>query len=176
MVSLKHLLVRCQNYFTVKLAIAFKVKTTNAPRLKRIGSSYGGWWIPLDYIDTNQTNQVAISVGIGHDVSFDKILLESGFLVIALDPLEECVEYARSELAHGFKNLHIEQLGLAVRTGVQVLYPPKNSSHDAWSATNSQNVDEALGRQFQVLPSKNKSGWKLNRAPKQKRDWRMSKK
>lgn len=149
--KIKKSLVRLQNYFTQQIMIMGFLNRFSGVELERIGSDYGGWYVPQKFLEDNKLSRAAISVGIGHDVSFDRALLESGCRVIALDPLEECVDYARSELGDKFKNLNIEKLGLAVNTGFQILYPPKNPQHDAWSSTNSQNVDEVLGVQFEVI-------------------------
>jgi hypothetical protein len=50
-------------------------------------------------MSNSHLDRVAISAGLGFDVSFDKSLLELGFTVIGLDPLADCVAHANLNLA-----------------------------------------------------------------------------
>ena len=135
--SIRHFLVRVQNAL-VNYLVTFGNSVNNSDiKLIRLGTFYGGWWIPKHVIEDRSTNRVALSIGIGHDVSFDKEILKSGFHVIALDPLAECVSFARKELA-GFSGVFLENLGLATYSGQERFYAPKTATHDSWSSTNSQ--------------------------------------
>jgi FkbM family methyltransferase len=118
--------------------------------LVRLGTSYGGWWVPQKIIEETDAGRVALSIGIGHDVSFDKELLKCGFGVIALDPLEECVSFARKEL-EGFSNVYLENLGLASHSGQERFFAPKSKTHDSWSSTNSQLTDYEKSAVFEVI-------------------------
>ena len=130
-------LVWVQNTFVNYLVVLGNSSVTTNFKLVRLGTSYGGWWVPKHVIEDSQIRRVALSVGIGHDVSFDKEILKSGFCVIALDPLTECVTFARKELA-GFSDLYLENLGLATYSGQERFYAPKSHLHDSWSSTNTQ--------------------------------------
>ena len=130
-------LVWVQNTLVNYLVIFGNSPITTNYKLVRLGTSYGGWWVPKHVIEDSQIRRVALSVGIGHDVSFDKEILKSGFCVIALDPLTECVDFARKEL-DGFSNLYLENLGLATHSGQERFYAPRSPLHDSWSSTNSQ--------------------------------------
>ena len=130
-------LVWVQNTFVNYLVLLGNFSVTTNFKLVRLGTSYGGWWVPKHVIEDSKIRRVALSVGIGHDVSFDKEILKSGFCVIALDPLTECVTFARKELA-GFSDLYLENLGLATYSGQERFYAPKSALHDSWSSTNSQ--------------------------------------
>jgi hypothetical protein len=74
--SFQHTLVDLQNYCVVK-AVTYGFKSTlNKPDLQRLGSPYGGWFAPTDEILARFKNKFLISVGLGHDVTFDQALLE----------------------------------------------------------------------------------------------------
>lgn len=118
--------------------------------LIRLGSNYGGWWIPKDVFEDKDLTRSLISAGLGFDVTFDKELLDAGFEVIGLDPLEESVIYANNELQQYPKFTGIN-VGLWKETGIERFYPPKNSSHDSWSATNVQNAVETNFVEFSVI-------------------------
>jgi FkbM family methyltransferase len=147
---IKHLLVAIQNWITIKITIFGFNSKPNKVELVRLGSKYGGWWLPSAAISESHLNRVAISAGLGFDVSFDKSLLELGFTVIGLDPLADCVAHANSNLDE-FPNFAALEKGLWKTTGVQSFYPPKNSNHDSWSATNIQLSSESMPKKFEVI-------------------------
>ena len=145
-----HSMVAIQNRIVNRIVtFGYKLDNSNVTMV-RLGTIYGGWWIPKTLIEKNDDKRVAISVGIGHDVSFDKELLISGFTVIALDPLEHCVSFAREELKE-FAKIHIENLGLASFSGEERFFAPKHESHDSWSSTNSQITEHGRSSVFQVI-------------------------
>ena len=148
--KISHIMVAQQNKIVNKL-VTFGYKLDKcSDGMVRLGTIYGGWWIPKTLIRKTGEKKVAISVGIGHDVSFDKELLLSGFTVIALDPLEECVSFAREELK-GFPSIHLENLGLASFSGEERFFAPKHIGHDSWSSTNSQITEHDQSALFQVI-------------------------
>ena len=150
MLRLKHQLVSTQNWVTIRITVfGFKRKSSNV-KLVRLGSDYGGWWIPSALISNTQLERIAISAGLGFDVSFDQKLLEAGFDVIGLDPLADCVAYANSNL-RDFKGFTSIEKGLWKTTGIQSFFPPKNLNHDSWSATNIQNSSELMTKIFAVI-------------------------
>ncbi len=145
-----HFLVTLQNEIVNRI-VTFGYRSDNYDEnLVRLGSIYGGWWIPKTLIGETDEKKIVISVGIGHDVSFDKELLGHGFTVIALDPLEECVSFAREELKE-FSMVHLENLGLASFSGEERFFAPKHEGHDSWSSTNSQITEHDKSALFQVI-------------------------
>ena len=119
------------------------------PELVRLGSHYGGWWVPKKSLSHELESKVCISAGIGGDVTFDKALLEAGFQVIALDPLEQCIVFANESLAK-FREFTALQMGLWNQSGTQTFFSPQNLDHDSWSATNSQNTSISSSKDFKV--------------------------
>ena len=109
---IRHFLVKAQNAIVNYLVIFGNLTSSPHNSLTRLGTPYGGWWIPRHVIDNKVSSRFALSIGIGYDVSFDKEILENGFHVLALDPIAECVAFASKELA-GFTGLYLENLGLA---------------------------------------------------------------
>jgi FkbM family methyltransferase len=147
---IKHLLVAIQNWITIKISIFGFNSKPNKVELVRLGSDYGGWWLPSAATSNSHVDRVAISAGLGFDVSFDKSLLEFGFTVIGLDPLADCVAHANSKLAE-FRRFTSLEKGLWKTTGVQSFFPPKNLEHDSWSATNIQHSSESMTKKFEVI-------------------------
>jgi hypothetical protein len=116
----------------------------------RLGSDYGGWWIPKDVLDDESKNRLLISAGLGFDVTFDQALLDAGFEVIGLDPLEDSIKYANHTLRVYPKFTSIN-MGLWTKTGIEKFFPPKNRSHDSWSINNIQNTAIIDYKEFNVI-------------------------
>lgn len=63
------------------------------PGMIRLGTFYGGWWIPA----VEPERGPAFCVGAGTDVSFDLELLRLGYTVHTADPTPSAVEYVTRE-------------------------------------------------------------------------------
>jgi FkbM family methyltransferase len=147
---IKQVLVAIQNWITVQITIFGFYSKSSQDELLRLGSDYGGWWLPKAAVSNNHSLKVAISAGLGFDISFDKALLQAGFEVIGLDPLEECIDHANSSL-QGFDGFSSLRKGLWKTTGVQNFFPPKISTHDSWSIKNMQNSSASAVKSFEVI-------------------------
>jgi FkbM family methyltransferase len=144
-----HKLVAFQNSLTVKLVLAGYRKHLNTLSLIRLGTTYGGWFVPRKVVKANQ-NSVVVSAGLGHDTSFDLEMIKNGWYLIGLDPLLECCDLATRDLArHG--NFEILNFGLASWSGNQIFYAPKVSGHDSYSAINVQQVSNPVSVSFPVI-------------------------
>jgi FkbM family methyltransferase len=144
-----HVLVRIQNFLISKyFRLTFGNRSRNS-NLVRLGTTYGGWWVPKNMVEMKSTNWAVISVGLGHDVTFDKEILKCGISVIGLDPLDDCIQYAKNEIGSNEKFFAIKK-GLWTHSGEIIFYPPKNSSHDSWSIANSQSTETSDSKIFEV--------------------------
>ena len=140
-------LVNWLNLLTLKLTILGNFKSEGF-KLERLGTEYGGWWIPLSALKDDR-NKVLVSVGLGYDVSFDSELVKRGFRVIGLDQQVECVAYAENEISS--RNATFICRGLALESGQLRFYAPLNPLHDSWSITNAQNTNIEQSRVFEVV-------------------------
>ena len=147
--KVKHWLVAIQNIIVAKIVSFFYLKNVSLG-LIRLGTDYGGWFIPENILRTIDKKKVLVSAGLGHDVSFDKILLENGFQIIGLDPLVECCDFARKELGDS-KSVSIIEKGLWTNSGNIDFFPPKNKTHDSWSITNTQSALPQEAKKFKVI-------------------------
>src|SRR5437899_2285157 len=71
---------------------AVLLRQTEREHLIRLGTEYGGWWIPSSVI---QPGTVAYCAGAGEDISFDVALYERGCRVVTFDPTPRAIEYVR---------------------------------------------------------------------------------
>ena len=147
--KIKHWLVAIQNIIVTKI-VSFSYLKNVSLDLTRLGTNYGGWFIPENILHAIDKKRVLVSGGLGHDVSFDKILLEKGFEIIGLDPLSECCDFARIELGDS-KSVSIIEKGLWTNSGNIDFFPPKNKTHDSWSITNTQSALPQEATTFKVI-------------------------
>ena len=125
---------------------------TGRPRrpepLERVGSSYGGFWIPCRFL-TQSPKGALVSAGIGFDVSFDAALQALGYRAVVLDPLPACVAFAQHELDP--RSTMVVQAGLWSRDGRLTFYAPRVPEHDSWSAINIQETGSEEATEFDVV-------------------------
>jgi FkbM family methyltransferase len=132
-------LVKIQNMLVLRIVTSGFKSSKEISTLVRLGSEYGGWWIPKSILEKDSIKRILISAGLGFDVTFDEALLKSGFEVIGLDPLQESITFANKYLSN-YSNFKALNMGLWTSTGIEKFFPPKNIFHDSWSITNIQNT------------------------------------
>jgi hypothetical protein len=149
--AFKRHLVRAQNKLVVTCCTARLGRKKQTIELVRLGSSYGGWWIPRSFVCREDfSSSAVISVGLGFDVTFDRELLELGLTVIGLDPLPASCEFSEKQLSD-FSKSYIEHSGLGTKTGFQDFFPPKVETHDSWSLTNVQETNMQLVKSMPTI-------------------------
>lgn len=147
--KLKHVLVEYINIVTVFL-VTFRLLDPRKIKLMRLGSSYGGWWVPKELSKQDYINPYLVSIGLGHDVSFDFECLKLGVNLVGLDPLSSSIRYAEKELG-SFPNKTLIQSGIWMTCGYVKFFQPRNIGHDSWSITNSQLTNTIGARSFKVM-------------------------
>jgi FkbM family methyltransferase len=147
--KIAHGLVAAQNKTVVWFTTSGWRRELGSVAMLRLGTTYGGWWVPRE-LDLWPTPRVLVSAGLGFDVTFDQAMLERNFIVIGLDPLKECCEYATQELAT-YPQVKVLNLGVSTFSGKQTFYEPKISHHDSWSTINAQEVIDPISKEFEVI-------------------------
>jgi FkbM family methyltransferase len=145
-----HCLVKIQNRITLFLVLGHQARLPSHIKYSRFGTVYGGWWIPTSLIEDIGERRVLISAGLGFDVSFDYALAQVGFELVLLDPLPECVQYAKFALKN-FELVTFINCGISSKTGQAVFYPPMNLEHDSWSLVKLQDSEENAERIFPTI-------------------------
>lgn len=144
-----HHLVAAQNKLSIFLTTLGFRDNSSSIALRRFGSNYGGWWIPVFWLNSDK-EAFMVSAGLGFDTSFDKSLLEAGFSVIGLDPLTECCDVALLNLS-SFQNVKILNKGISTFSGSQQFYEPRIKGHDSWSTINAQEVQDPRIARYEVI-------------------------
>lgn len=144
-----HHLVAAQNHIVVRAVTHGKRDHLGSVPLRRLGTGYGGWWVHRD-LDLLPKPRVLVSAGLGFDTSFDRAMLDLGFFVVGLDPLQECCNSAERELPAS-RQLKILNSGVSTFTGKEIFYEPRVSHHDSWSTINAQEVVDPISKEFDVI-------------------------
>ena len=106
--------------------------------LVRIGSDYGGWWVPEGVLGPQS---ICYCGGVGTDITFDMGLIERyGCRVWGIDPTPRSVEWiAQQTLDHRFAMV---SLGLAGAPGTARFYAPSDPEHVSHSLKNLQQTQD----------------------------------
>lgn len=150
LIRIRQYLVRLQNNLVCKLLVKRFQVSLQGTNLVRLGSSYGGWWVPEFSDERCPAGSFLVSAGLGGDVSFDKEMLSRGYICIGLDPLSEAIRYSKSELAE-FSNFFALNHGLSDDSGEKIFYAPQIREHDSWSINNMHKTDFSLSQSFSVV-------------------------
>lgn len=141
-------------------------------KIKRLGTSYGGWVIPLDYLDKEA---ICYCAGAGEDISFDVALINTfGCHVYSFDPTPRAIAHVTQLIAkvragqsmfinHNLETtyrlsvsdldkLHFFDYGLFGESKHMRFYAPQKASHVSHSVLNLQRTDR-----FFEAPCKNLS-------------------
>lgn len=145
---IKERLVNLQNSMLVKAIVFKKVNGAHDAELIRLGSEYGGWWIPKFFLDDKEKHFHLVSVGLGLDVSFDKEILKLGGKVLGLDPIPSSFHYAESELSC-FDGIRLLNKGLWVTNGSVYFEPPLVSGFASWKIGSTSKNKSAM--KFDVI-------------------------
>lgn len=106
----------------------------------RLGSRYGGWWVPRSVLTPGA---VAYCAGAGEDITFDLALLEHGLRVTTFDPTPRSVRYVNS-LARKDEHFRFVPVGWWNEDTEIDLYAPHDPSHVSHSAFDLQRTGESI--------------------------------
>lgn len=109
------------------------------PGLRKLGSDYGGWIVPVDRLGPGA---VCYCAGAGEDISFDLALARDlGCDVITIDPTPRAVQFVR-RAAEGVPGLRFVDCGLWDRDETLRFFAPGNPDHVSHSVLNLHGTTE----------------------------------
>jgi FkbM family methyltransferase len=106
--------------------------------LIRLGTGYGGWWIPVSAL---RPGALAYCAGAGEDISFDTALHDRGLRVVTIDPTPRAVAHV-TKTAPKSDRFTFVQVGLWDEPGEMRFYVPRDPSTDNYSIVNLQRSSE----------------------------------
>jgi Methyltransferase FkbM domain len=108
----------------LKSAVPRLVRVVPRDDIERIGSDYGGWWVPSGLIDEDS---VVYAAGVGEDVTFDLGLIDRfGCRVWAMDPTPRSIVYSGRV---GEPRWDFLPIGLWEEDAVVHFHPPVDPAH-----------------------------------------------
>ncbi len=115
--------------------LAFKlIRTYDRDDMVRLGTTYGGWWVPEDLITENS---ICYLPGLGEDASFDLALTERyGCEVWSMDPTPRSIAFA--ETIEENPRFHFLPVGVWSSQSTLKFYAPQNPEHVSHSIVNAQ--------------------------------------
>jgi FkbM family methyltransferase len=140
------LLTRARNKGLQQVFNAF-LRPEARPDLVRLGSGYGGWWVPREFVGPGR---VAYCAGAGEDITFDLALHEAGCVVRTFDPTPRAIVYVR-EHAPPCDRFRFEPVGWWSEERTLRFYAPRDPEHVSHSALNLQRTTEYFDAQVKTV-------------------------
>ena len=151
--GLKLQLASFVNNASLKIAIWQK----SIPKLEttRLGTNYGGYFMPTDLL-FSQKEKVLISGGLGFDISFDLALIEAGFTVIGVEPIAESIQYVEETISTlGILNRYeLVPRAISDHTGHEEFRAPLESKNYHWWANQNSSSDNFKTATFPCISIK----------------------
>ena len=115
--------------------------------LIRLGTSYGGWWVP---VAQSRPGAIVYLAGAGEDISLDRALHERGCVVRVFDPTPRAISHVRE---HGPKSesFRFQPVGLWDQDTSLRFYSPENPEHVSHSVVNLQGTLEYFEAEVRTL-------------------------
>ena len=105
--------------------------------LVRIGSDYGGWWVPGDLLGPDS---ICYLGGVGTDITFDVGLIERyGCHVWGIDPTPKSVDWVAGQTLD--ERFTMVPVGFAGEPGTLRFYVPEDPGHVSHSIKNLQHTE-----------------------------------
>ncbi len=119
----------------VKIIFRVVCRPTRRLDLERIGSRYGGWIVPTDFL---HPKGICYSAGSGEDITFDlELARRFGCEVYAIDPTPRSQRYV-GDVAAGVPGFHSVPMGLWSSTRRMRFYAPRDRHEVSHSIANLQ--------------------------------------
>jgi FkbM family methyltransferase len=128
-------------FYRSSAAAIFRALTVGASEdLVRLGSHYGGWWVPASALTRES---VAYCAGAGEDITFDLELLSRRVRVTTFDPTPRSVKYVDS-LRIEDDHFRFVPVGWWNEDTELELYAPRDPAHASYSALDLQGTGESI--------------------------------
>ena len=126
-------------YHIVRYTLRAVLRPAPPADLVRLGSDYGGWWVPAS---TARKGMIAYCAGVGEDMTFDLALHARGCEVVAIDPVPRAAAHVAAH-APADDQFTFHPYGLAAADGVVGFFPPRDPRHVSYSMANLQGTAAA---------------------------------
>ncbi len=122
--------------------------TKPATDLVRLGSAWGGWWVPESALNPGA---VVYSAGVGGDISFDLAVIDRGCQVWGFDPTPFVIRWiSEQDTPPGW---HFVPVGLGDKAATLRFYAPAGSPEGSHSTTTVGDPDVYFDAPVDSLPA-----------------------
>ncbi len=111
---------------------------TRGQRLIRLGSDYGGWWVPEEIVGPGR---IAYCGGAGEDISFDLALFARGCTVRVFDPTPRAIAHVQASDPHSERFTFVP-VGWWSHDANLKFYAPTDPRHVSHSVVNLQGTSD----------------------------------
>ncbi len=126
------------NYFALQILTKY-IKRPSFYKLEKIGSDYGGWFVPTELITSDW---ICYCAGVGEDITFDLGLIDRfSCHIYAFDPTPKAAAYV-AKTASNQPKFHFFEVGLWSEDKTLKFFAPKNPNHVSHSVVNLQRTDD----------------------------------
>lgn len=122
------------------LGLAAYLRPRTNAKLARLGSDYGGWWVPEDAV---RPGAVAYLGGAGEDITFDLALHERGCVVRIFDPTPRAISYVEEHRPDSDRFLFLP-VGLWDAEETLEFFAPPDARFVSHSAVNLRGTQPAF--------------------------------
>lgn len=127
--------------------MAAYLRPRSPEELVRLGTTYGGWWVPASVL---RPGAVAYCAGAGEDISFDTALHDRGFRVVTIDPTPRAVAHV-TKVAPTSERFVFVPVGLWDEPSEMRFYLPRDPSTDNYSIVNLQRSSDYVTAKVTTL-------------------------
>lgn len=132
----------------VRQCLRALIRTRSSEPLVRLGTAYGGWWVPRW---VGGPGMICYLAGAGEDISFDAALVEAGSTVVTIDPTPRAIAYVEANAPSG--SFDFVPVGLAGVSGTRRFYAPRDDRHVSHSMSNLQRTSSFFEAECRTLRS-----------------------
>ena len=130
-----------------RLSFLVLFRPVRGVELVRLGSAYGGWWVPARGLDQDSICYLA---GVGMDISFDVELIgRFGCQVWGIDPTPASIEWLQEQVLD--PRYSMVPVGVSGESAIVRFYSPQNPNHISHSIKNLQGTDTYFSAQVESV-------------------------
>lgn len=133
----------------VRIAASLRIRATDTVPLTRVGSAYGGWWVPKS---TLRDGAIIYCAGAGEDITFDLAMHDAGCLVRTFDPTPRAIAHVEN-VAPSSDRFAFLPIGLWIEDRDLRFYAPSVNGFVSHSAVNLHGTSEYFTAPVKTLAS-----------------------
>lgn len=133
---------------TLHTALRLLARRSSDTGLLRLGSSYGGWWVPKEVL---VPGAVAYCGGAGEDITFEEALAARGLKVRTFDPTPRAIAFVERRRVPG--DFRLVPIGWWDKKAELRFYAPRDPTHVSHSLLNLHSTSDYFDAPVDTVPA-----------------------